>query len=355
MLNVKERTKKEILSYLEEKEGKIYEKQEGSAYQGYLKEWYDEESGRTYLIDIRMTDLDMVIYRVLPGIHVADKAYIPAVAKYFQDLECELGILSVSRDYPDVVYRTQMCMKEVAITKVALEIVEEEAIGIFRKHFVNIEKLAHGKMVGILRRRRKSQKPKKVESVSYDKKGNYEKLEEYLTKISRHNEVCKNLNEKSECVYSCQVVAERNRFRLQYNLTDNGFLVIKAFHGEKGLVIREEYKYGVADCMNDKNARYDYGSLHIGDEKDGVYCCIHTPIHGGVIGVETIRIMERIVLLILNEVIGAIEHLSVGIMPRIREEVVEAIVSEALTYVKRPGMRAAEGKKIVNIADVIGK
>ena len=299
-------------------EGPKYKKMEGSSYGGVRYELYDELCNRSYSVDIRLVEKhNALVFEMYPGIHVASQEYIPSVALYCQEIKTSLGTVNVDRTHRDVKFHAETSYEENPVTEITIEVLERVGIEVLRKHYENLSKLASGRVLDLEKVEEIGEICEEIQECELE--ANIENIRDFLKHRSHHNAICESLSESGETKFCCNILTEEDSFMLDITFKRNGFMVLRGNYGENAMVVAKPYRYGVADYLNEQNAKHMYSTLYIGDDSQGVYGEISTSLLDGIIGDDTIEFLEHILLKTLRDSAYPIQKLSAGIMPREQE------------------------------------
>ena len=303
----RERAKEVIREFLQ-REGRIsYEKKQSSSYQGfmYLKK---EASDKVFAFDILLPDEGTMVFEAAIGIHVSNMAFVPTVTRYCQEkIRSNCG--SVQVQGADIVFRAMDCMMENPISFETLEKYEKEAIRVLELHHDNLSNLALGRSLSIS----PVEEPRSnCTGERYDSSNQVAVIREFLSSRAHHNAVCEKMDENNNTVFYCQVKTRKDSFKFSFDFSDDGILTLKGTFGDNAFVVPEEYRYAVADYINDENSKRKYAALTIGAPGEGVSCNVSTSIMDGIIGDKTIEFMEQIVTKMLSDTVQAIETIGAG-------------------------------------------
>lgn len=331
-MNNTELTLKGITERLTKLEGPKYKKLEGSSYGGVLYEINDELCNRSLAVDIRVVPKhNALIFEMYPGINVGSKDFIPGVALYCQKIKTSLGSVNVERTHRDIKFRAETCYVDNPVTERTIETLEKVGMEVLEKHYENLNKLATGRTLEL--ENVEEDERTSEENPEYELEANVGNVRDYLMNRSHHNAICESLSEDGEAKFCCNILTESEAFKLEVVFEKNGILTFRANYGENAMLVAEPYRYGVADYLNEQNAKHMYSTLYIGDDSQGVYGEISTSLLDGVIGDETIEFMEHVLLKSVRDSAHAVQMLSVGIMPREEEEeenALDAMLKKAL-------------------------
>ena len=303
-----EETKDVIREFLKKNGRCGYEKLQGSSYQGFLYERKIKETNRTITFDIRLPDEGSMVFEAASEIHVLQKSHLPAIKRYCQErIKVNYGAVNVNGD--SVQFHIEDFIVDNPISIQTLEAYETEAIRVLELHYENLSNLANGKVLSImpvkgLGKEIKDKKNRFVESI--------DSIRDYLSNRSSYNAICEKIDENNNTVFYCQVMAPNESFRLSFNISNDGILILKGTYGENAFVVPEAYRYAVADYINDENAKHKYGALSIGSDDEGVSFNICTSLLDGVIRDRTIKYMEGILLQNLSSSFESIETIGNG-------------------------------------------
>ena len=301
---------KEVIKEFIQRDGRIgYEKMSCSSYEGFMYSRKTETSNHMITFDIRLPIEGTMIYEAASGIHVSNRAYLPAVKRYCQErIHTKYGAVNV--DGEDVQFHIENCLMENPVSAETLELYETEALRVIEQHRENLRNLATGRFLSIVP---VEENIKRDVREKYNFSNSIAAIRDYLSNRARRNAVCEKLDENNNTIFYCQIKTEDETFRLSFNLTDDGILVLNGSYGENAFVVPEAYRYAVADYLNDENARHKYTALSMGNDGEGVSCSICTSLLDGVIGDKTIEFMEHILLKTLSDSIEAVETIGAGL------------------------------------------
>lgn len=303
-----EETKDVIREFLKKNGRCGYEKLQGSSYQGFLYERKVKETNRTITFDIKLPDEGAMVFEAASEIHVLQKSYLHAIKRYCQErIKVNYGAVNVSGD--SVQFHIEDFIVDNPISIQTLEAYETEAIRVLELHYENLSNLANGKVLSImpvkgLSKEIKEKTDRFVESI--------DSIRDYLSNRSYYNAICEKVDESNNTAFYCQVLSPSESFRLSFNISNDGILVLKGTYGENAFVVPEAYRYAVADYLNDENANNKYGALSIGSDDEGVSYNICTSLLDGVIGDRTIQYMEGLLFANLISSFESIETIGNG-------------------------------------------
>lgn len=285
---------------------------------GARYEQEDETTGVKFNVDIRLCNTpDTVIYEMYSGIRILSEEYLPTASKYCQAINTEFGSVNVHNDYSEIKYHAETSCIDNPITAKTLEVMEQEGLKALSIHRDNMLAIADGRFMDI----NPVKESKKTKGIVYDenKEATIENIRDYLGDAG-HNEVGENTYEKGITRFFSQVLTNDEFCNLEFYFTRNGFMTIKGWCGENAMLVPKPFQYMVAEYLNRENAKHKYGSLFVGDDKQGVYGEISTSIIDGPVGKKTIEFMEMVLLNILIESKTTVRKLSAGLLPKIEED-----------------------------------
>ena len=150
-----------------------------------------------------------------------------------------------------------------------MNVYEKEIIRVFRLHYENLSNLASGKLLSVKNLKNAEQK----NTVSKKKERKYMNyIRSYLCNFANHNAVCEKLDENGKTDFYCQIMAGEEAYRMAFEISEEGILVLTGSYGENAFVVPEAYRYAVADYLNKENTKHKYCSMFVGTEETGVYC-----------------------------------------------------------------------------------
>ncbi len=297
---------KAIAKWIKESKRVGYKKNKCSSYEGFFYEKNDEYTGRNVTFDIKLTKDGTVIFEAYPGIHIVHEAFVPAVSVYCQKIETLFGVVYADVEKGHIEYRIGTCILDNPLSVETLTIFEFEAMRVLRMHHDNLSDLAAGKFVSI------------EPAIELPVKNNCMKLlpdvavagiKDYLINKSGYNAVYESVDGSDETVLSGQLISGNACFRIDYHVSEDGILTMKAFHGENDIIVPDEYVYSAATYLNSFNTCIAQGDLHIGDKNEGYNCSIYTSLLDGPVGEKTITYLERILINTLDSAIESVETL----------------------------------------------
>ena len=304
-----EQTKTEIEKWIQIDGRKGYKKSDASSYEGFLYKKRDESTNRVITFDIRLPLEGSVLFEASFGIHIIDQAYLPAIKLYCQQIDVNYGSVQVDKMKAEVIYRVESLIMENPISDATLELFEKEAIRIFTLHFGNLKNLATGKVLDIKPVEEKKKKASKKVNIT----DSIESIREFLNCSSGHNSIGERIDSDDNTVFYSQVLTEKDAFRIEFIVSDDGILNLKGSYGDNAFAVAEPYKYLAASYLNDENSEHKYGALSIGNKTEGISCSVYTSLIDGPIGEITIKFIEGIIVKVLRESIENVEKLGVGI------------------------------------------
>lgn len=300
-----------------------YEKMEKSPYEGFIYEVRDSENERTFNVDIRFKEPEAFMFAVFPGIHICDRAFLPAVTLYCQQIVTEFGFVGVNADHLNIEYRVESVIKENPVCQETLEIYEHEALRILNLHYENLINLASGRVLAIKpvdnQDLKSSGLSKPMSETAYE--SSVQSIRDYLCEKAGHNAVCEKIGPQGADFYS-HILTGKESYHMKFCVSRYGILTVITEYGEKALVVPEAYQYAVSEYINEKNSRHIFTCLSMGNKDNGVHYRMSTSLLDGIAGEETLEVMESISVNALSECIAEIEQLAAGIMPGEQKETV---------------------------------
>lgn len=333
-----------IEARLKKLESSGYKKLEGSSYRGAQYEIHDSKWGRKLVVDIRLTMHNAVIFEMYPGIRASSRYFIPSMALYCQGIKTDFGSVKIGRVSADVKFCAESCFVDHAVTLETIELMEKRGVEILEKHYDNLALLAVGKMLSVNKIEADEYEP---EEYNYDFESNVRNVRDYLMHRSNLNSIGETIFDNGKTIFYCQVFTETDSYKMEFIFNKSGFLTLKGNYGENAVSIAPAYRYGVADYLNELNAKHMYGNLNVGDESQGVYCKISTSLLDGVIGDKTIEFLEYILLKTLKDSQYSIQMLAAGMIPKedqleknILETMLKNVVDKREVFGRYPGFKS---------------
>ena len=318
--------------YLSRTGGHMYAKNAGSS-EGAV--WERPEFTAT----LRLTDLthtnpiDYALFEFFPGIMIRvskndkDKIDMPCyknVAAYCAEfIKPGFGVMEVSPEHRDVFFKFDFPIRENTLSESTIEAMERRATEVFNQHRENLTFLAntfipYKKFRELFLIVNKANEVVK-DNVSVDPENarmfsaSLDSIRRHLEKHSGHNIVAESLDKAGNPTWKCEIFTGRDHYFLDLSANQRtGMLTLKAMDGPKSIPIDVDTRREVAAYLAETSSVRKVGYLWSGDDTEGISCVTNASLIDGVIGGDTIELMEGLMLKSLDDVRAKANALAYG-------------------------------------------
>ena len=325
-------TRDNLEQYLSRTGGHMYAKNAGSS-EGAV--WERPEFTAT----LRLTDLthtnpiDYALFEFFPGIMVrlskSDKGKIDIpcyknVAAYCAEfIKPGFGVMEVSPEHRDIYFKFEIPIRENAVSESTVEVLERRATEVITQHRENLAFLAntyipYNKFRELIQHSKKTLEIAKDNTVIFPANArmfnaSLDSIRRHLEKHSGHNIVAESVDESGNPTWKCEIFAGRDHYFLDLSADQStGMLVLKAMDGPKNIPIDTDTRREVAAYLAGTSSIRKVGYLWSGDDTEGMSCVTNASLIDGVIGGDTIELMEGLVLKSLDDVRAKVYALAYG-------------------------------------------
>lgn len=262
-------------------------------------------------------DMKFVTLKAYKGLTLANKAFLPAVIKYCQEVKA-IGSLQVDAQHSEVFYRIETPFLESAVSEEAFKECERQAIAVIENHFSTLDDLCHGKL--IIEQHREKERENGLNCKDYMK--SFIEIEDYFYN-GNHNIVSKRFEGIEDTVFVCDIIDGSNRYTLKVIFSPS-YITFKMYPGSKGIFVDKPYEYMAAVLCNEESYTRKVG--YIGIDSDGrIYCKIEASMIDGNFGGTTIERIESLAMLILLDCSSKLELISHGVPPAEDNEIASSL------------------------------
>lgn len=282
-----------------------------------------------YTATLRLTDLtrtnpiDYALFEYYPGIMVRvsksdkDNIDIPCyknVAAYCAEfIKPTYGAMEVSREHRDVYFKFELPVKENALSESTIAALERRAAEVISQHRENLMFLANTH-IPYKKFRKLIQNDKSIvnlvdddhtdETVNADMfLASLDSIRAHLEKHSNHNIVAESVDEAGNPTWKCEIFTGRDHYFLDLSADQrSGMLVLRAMDGPKSIPVDADARREVAAYLAGTSSIRKVGYLWSGNDTEGMCCVTNASMVDGVIGGETIELIEGLMLKSLYDI-----------------------------------------------------
>ena len=176
-------------------ESVAHKKLDGSSSGGYVYE--KEYNGKNYYVHLRVDKgLEFIMFEVYPGLMVLNNMFMPAVAKYCQQVTPAIGSLQIETEHLEIYYHAETPFIETSVSEATLIAFEQEAFLLLDTHFDALQSLCRGQLPDAIPSLDTNDQVVQINSENFADES-IEKIETYLSEESGHNIIARSLNSNS--------------------------------------------------------------------------------------------------------------------------------------------------------------
>lgn len=303
------------------KGGHFYAKKAGSS-EGAVWEFH-ECTGTLRLTDLTHTNpFDYALFEFYPGIMVRDSrnnentidnsCYKNVAAYCAEFIKPGFGVMEVSRDHRDIYFKCELPIRENALSVSTIESIEKRALEVITQHRDNLTFLANTYVPYKIFRKFIQQNEQfhnetengktSAPEISQFFYASLDSIRNHLEKHSNHNTVAESVDESGNPTWKCEIFTGRDHYFLDLCADQQtGMLIMKAMDGPKNFPIDVDSRREVAAYMAETSSIRKVGYLWCGDDNEGMCCVTNASLVDGVIGSDTIELMEGLLIKSLDD------------------------------------------------------